>query len=155
MLASAILPSWVFIWARAASSATALRFISAARSFSFICAAAFLVNVTASMPSKSPPPCMYSERRSIITYVLPLPAEAETITLPPRSMAAVCCGVRFTITRPPFRRALCARYLRRLCRSLSWERACRRYKSRTFRPSCSRRTRPRTAAAECCRRTSP
>ena len=75
--------------------------IMAERSFSFICAAAFFVNVTASTSSKSTPFDTAFTSFSIITKVLPLPAEAETIVLPRLSIAATCSSVRF-ISVPPY-----------------------------------------------------
>ena len=56
MLAEEILPICSLRRVRSAPSAAAARFMSAERNFSFICAAAFFVNVTASTPSRSPPP---------------------------------------------------------------------------------------------------
>ncbi len=55
MLADEILESWIFSLDRVSPSAFSILEIIAARSFSFICAAAFFVNVTASTLSRSTP----------------------------------------------------------------------------------------------------
>ena len=106
MLADGILESCIFSLARVSPSAFSMRSITAARSFSFICAAAFLVNVTARILSISVPLSSAATSFFIITKVLPLPAEAETITLPSASIAAVCSAVSFTCS-PPSHFLLC------------------------------------------------
>ncbi len=73
----------------------------AARSFSRICAAALLVKVTASTSLTLTPFKISETSRSIITAVLPLPAEAETITLPRREIAACCSSVNCTLILLP------------------------------------------------------
>ena len=93
MSAEGILASCTFIEARSPSPHEARREIKVLRSFSFICAAAFLVKVTARTVSRSPPPCKKSHSFCIITKVLPDPAEAETIILPRACIAAACSGV--------------------------------------------------------------
>ena len=75
---------------------------SAARRRSFISAAASFVKVTASTDDTSASPARMREIIfSIITKVLPLPAEADTSTCPGAAMAACCScvGLRSLIVR--------------------------------------------------------
>ena len=90
--------------ARTASSCTSpMRAKIAERSRSFISAAAALVKVTARTEDTSALPERMREMIfSIMTNVLPLPADAETRTSPAASMAACCSdvGLRTLINLP-------------------------------------------------------
>ena len=91
--------------ARAAASLSSLmRATSAARRRSFISPAARLVKVTASTDETSASPRRMREMIfSIMTKVLPLPAEAETSTSPAAPMAALCSGVGLRLIAFPSR----------------------------------------------------
>ena len=72
-----------------APDAAALSSDSRRASFTLMSAADARVNVTMSICSSSAPPRSLSMMRSIMTVVLPLPAPADTITLPSSLIAFI------------------------------------------------------------------
>ena len=124
--------------------------ISALRSFSFICDAAFFVNVTAKISLTSLPDSIKRMIFSIMTVVFPLPAEADTIVFPLASIAARCSSVNVAMLNPPFRPASLLRFPQWRTDQSSALRAfhARHVEIRTCRRICNSRNRRHKARAQ-------
>ena len=81
----------------ASVSGALIALINSFLSFSFICAAAFFVKVTASISLTSAPAVIRRTIFSIMTVVLPLPADAETMVFPSAFIASSCSVVKLLI----------------------------------------------------------